>query len=458
MKFCERPFKHMYIYPNGDVKICAWAGGVVGNLIEQSLDEIWHSEKAERVRDAIRNGSFSYCRMSDCHYCQNGLLKDLPEEEVRNAVANEYPVDFNVACDYTCNHSCPSCRSEVFCGDAEYKKNVELMVDKLLPYLNKATVAISTDGSGDAFFSPSIMRMLENINPPESCRIGIETNGALCNEKNWEKIKHLSNHFMGITVTPNSFVPSAFKYLNGGHDSYDNVIKNLYFISDLRKKGLIKEFNISIVVQERNFMELPEFCERCINDFGADSVIVKPLYRWFKLSEDEHWHKDVSNPLHPYHKEYLEILKSPILKHPKVYFWRQDKKEATKHPAYKYQEQLELVTKCMEIPDLTDRVKKYFEARGIDNVYLYGDDTLSSFAHNITKDAVTINSFLAKIIDRDSICGVPVKRIWDYKPDAKDTIIIVNYRYFTQVKRDLDVIGFTGNVIALDKMVQEIIG
>lgn len=68
-------------------------------------------------------------------------------------------------------------------------------------------------------------------------------------------------------------------------------------------------------------MEVPEFAKRCIEDFGADQVVIKPLYHWFGLSEDLYWQKDILNPMHPYHKEYMEVLKHPIFKNEKVFFW-----------------------------------------------------------------------------------------------------------------------------------------
>lgn len=149
--------------PDGRVRICGWTDGTIGNLIEQDLDEIWKGEKAEIQRDAIRNGSFAFCRKTSCPFLENDTLPDLDEEEFdRKTVTSDAPVDFSVACDYVCNHSCPSCREKVFVGDSKYTENVNIMIDKLLPYLDKADYVL-TDGNGDAFASPSIMRMMQEI-------------------------------------------------------------------------------------------------------------------------------------------------------------------------------------------------------------------------------------------------------------------------------------------------------
>lgn len=458
MKYCNRPFEHMYVLPDGRVKICGWTDGTVGNLIEQSVDEIWHGEKAERQREAIKNGSFSYCRKMSCPYLENDSLPDLDIDEFeKKTQVLDAPIDFSVACDYVCNHSCPSCREKIFVGSDEYTKNVTIMIDKLLPYLEKADYVL-TDGNGDAFASPSIMRMLQNLHPSErKTRIGIETNGVLFDEEHWEKIKHLGEHHLTVTVTPNSFVPGTFKYLNGGHNTYDKIIHNLYFMKSLREQGIINDLNISIVVQDRNFMELPDFAKRCIEDFGADQVVVKPLYHWFGLSEDLYWHKDILNPMHPYHKEYMEVLKHPYLQHEKVYFWgAKNLHPAVPHPAYKYLEQLDIVTKCMEDTEIKGKLKKYFDERNIKSLYIYGDEKLSSFLYNLLSNVSDIKGFIARDICRNDICGVQVKCIWDYVPSEEDNMLIINYKYFDVIRKDFDVIGFKGKLIPLDEFIKDI--
>lgn len=460
MKFCRRPFDFVHILPNGDVRSCGWTDGVIGNILKSDLKDIWNGEKAERMRESIRNGSFSYCRKQSCFELENDSLPDIGEEEfLARSVVPELPEEYSVACDYICNHSCPSCREHVFVPDEQYRKNVATMVEKLLPYLNKAK-KVGTDGSGDAFASPYIMHMLENLHPEDpECRVGIETNGALFDEAHWKRISHLGDYYFSVTVTPNSFEPATFKYLNGGHDDYEQLVHNLYFIRDLKRQGIVNRYNISIVVQDRNFMELPSFCERCIRDFEVDRVVVKPLYKWFGLSDDLYWFKDILNPCHPYHKEYLEMLKDPRLKDEKVFFWGgHNLHPAQPHPGYRYREYLNIYTKLTESAEAVRKVKAYFAAEGIEDLYIYGDNEISAIMYNALKDTVTIKGFVARDKCRDEICGAPVTCLCDYQPDPKDTMLILNYHYFVTIRRDFDVMGFTGRLLALDKLTEAVFG
>lgn len=85
---------------------------------------------------------------------------------------------------------------------------------------------------------------------------------------------------------------------------------------------------LATVVQERNFWELPEFTRRCIEEFGADSVRIRPFFPYFgstageyKSTPEYQWFCDVRNPYHPYYNEYKKIMKDPIFKNPKVLEW-----------------------------------------------------------------------------------------------------------------------------------------
>lgn len=455
-KFCSRPFEHLHMDPNGKVRICSWTDEVVGNLLEESIEDIWDGERADKIRESIIDGSYKYCRATSCPYLENDSLPYVTEEEMAQlAVKTEKPMNFNVACDYICNHSCPSCRDSIFVGDETYKENLQITIDKLIPYLNAAD-SFSTCGNGDVFSSPQMMSMLEELQPEnEDLTISIETNGVLFDEQHWKKIEHLAKYKIRVAVTPNSFEPRTFRYLNGGHNTYDKMIQNLYFIKELRKKGLVDFFEISMVMQDRNFWELPDFVERCLYDFEADMVTVKPIYRWFGLSEDLFWYKDVLNPKHPYHKEYLDMMKDPVLNDSRVYFWgAKNLHEAQDHPAYRNKEYLQLIAQMLETEDVGNKIKQYFEKQKLAKFYIYGDMELSPIICRIFEKAIPVQGFIARDTNKESICGKPIIRMCDYQSQEGDVVLVLNYQFFNNIKRDFDFSEFKGTLIRLDEMVK----
>ena len=456
MKYCSRPFSHVHILPDGRVSFCSWEDEIIGNLHDNSLEEIWNGKLAQKGREAFFDQTFRYCRVQSCHYLENDSLERVTEEEFdRRAIPGDYPERFNLAFDFICNHSCPSCRSEVFIPSSDYRENLQKMIDKIQPYLNKAEY-ISANGNGDLFANPQVIEMLGRIRPENpKINIGIETNGVLFDEENWGKIKNLGNYNLLVTVTPNSFDRNTYRYLSGGHDNLERLKRNLHFISNLRQQEIINRFDISIVVQDTNYRELPEFSRISLEEFKADRVVVKPIYRWFNISADDYWVKDILNPLNPYFNDYQEILKDPILKDPRVYFWGgHNIHAAKKHPAYRYRDMLELASTIIKEDNsgknLTDRLL----AKGYSSVILYGDEPLTDIViESLRRDKrVEIRYILASVHKRCEISGIPIKEYDDYCPDEKDVLLVVNFPNMEQISKEFSDTNRQVNLFGLDTL------
>lgn len=453
MKFCKKPFESIHLDPNGRCRVCGWTDASLGNLVNEELEDIWKSKEANIIREAVKHGNYEYCREVSCPFLENDSLPDLTEAEIeKESVVEELPSDYSVACDFICNHSCPSCRPNVFVPDEQYRKNLQIIIDKIVPVINKTAKSFITDGNGDCFASPYMMNMLERIKPENpNCKIAFETNGALFDEAHWNRIKHLAKHDIEITVTPNSFQKMTFKYLNGGHDTYEQVICNLRFMRDLKREGLINKINISIVTQEKNYCELPEFAQRSIEEFEADEVIVKPLYKWFELTPDEYWHKDVLNPLHPYHEDFKKVLEDSRLKDPRVYFWGgHHMHKPSKHPAYIFQEHMEFIGKLFTSKEAFEELKIKLKNMGIESLYIYGDMEMSPILYQIFKENdIHIKGIVARDVIHKEICGETVVKFCDYIPNDEDTMLVLRHDFMEKIERDFHFIGFTGKMITI---------
>ena len=113
----------------------------------------------------------------------------------------------------------------------------------------------------------------------------------------------------------------TYQTLSGCKLPISKLESNLHFVKKLREQGIINHLHIATVVQERNFHTLPEFARRCVEEFNADYVRLRPFEANRSLSPEVNWLTDIRGRTHPYHKEYLEIMKDPIFKHPKVHDW-----------------------------------------------------------------------------------------------------------------------------------------
>lgn len=322
MRFCKRPYNHLYVGKNGEARVCSWVPYSIGNVVEESIEDILNGEKRKAVIESVENDSFEYCNSISCPLLGNDSLPDISPEEYHekiNKIPN-YPTQFNLAYDFICNHACPSCRSDIFVGKKDYKENINTIETKLLPYLQKAEL-IMASGNGDVFSSQSMLKMLSKIKPENpNCIIKLETNGSLVTRE-WKNIEIFEDYDIQIVVTPNSYEKETYKELSGGLDNLDKTWEGLKFLSDLRDKNKIKELKITMVVQESNFREVPSFIEKSLEEFNIDLIQIRPLMQWFKIPKATYLQKNVLNPLHPSHDEFIEVMNHPICKHPKVHHW-----------------------------------------------------------------------------------------------------------------------------------------
>lgn len=57
----------MTVLSNGDVRPCCYTPVVVGNLYQQSLEEIWNGEVYKKMRQAFSQGQLpDVCKLDNC--------------------------------------------------------------------------------------------------------------------------------------------------------------------------------------------------------------------------------------------------------------------------------------------------------------------------------------------------------------------------------------------------------
>ena len=225
-----------------------------------------------------------------------------------------------------CNYHCTFCSSrpgypkespEVV--NAGYE-NIYNKLKPVLPHIKR----IGANGNGELFTSKYTLKMLSEwkpIAPVEECSAALETNGSLFDAEHWKQIENLGQYNLRVAITVTSFEDYTYKLLSGTTLPVQQVIDNLHFVKSLREKGIINHLQIATVVQERNFWQMPEFTRRCIEEFGADSVRLRPYQPHGINNAVQVWFTELRNPHHPYHEEYKRVIQDPIFKHPKVSDW-----------------------------------------------------------------------------------------------------------------------------------------
>ena len=260
MKYCDKPFREIYVDSGGQIHFCSWLNSKPIGYITEGLEKVWNGEAAQEIRRSILDGSYRYCRKEVCPSLMNNTLPDVSDKTLEEFIL-PFPDRFNLAYDYQCNLSCPSCRPKpIIRVWSEVREMFEKAYLELAPHLNNLHY-LNVTGHGDPFFSKDCMRLLENLRPERpDAKISFETNGTCFVPKIWKRIEHLAKSHIIMRVSIDSFNPHVYARLRRG-GNFRQLQKNLRFMSELRRSGHLNRLEAIMVVQELNFVEMPAFTE-----------------------------------------------------------------------------------------------------------------------------------------------------------------------------------------------------
>ena len=461
MKFCHRPFTSVYLATEGEVWPCGWMHFVMGNLYEQNLDEIWSSEAAQKARESILNGSFAFCRAISCPFMERDELPDLSEEEIeRQAVPLETPSYITIANDRTCNIACTSCRSCVQGPDAGEREKIDDALERILPFANQARI-LDMNGQGEFLANPSFVKFLSKLRPVhKDFQISFETNGVLFDAAHWARFSHLGDYNLSLVVTVNSLDRGIYRYLTGGFDHLEKVMDNLRFLSGLRREEKINRLTVTTVVQECNFWEVPEYIRTFSHsgEFEVDAIQIKPIYNWFKMDPEVYWFKNILNPLHPYHKEYLNMLADDCWKDPKVYDWGcHNIRHASPHPIRheKVYNRLLLEIYQNEKGLSPSAFLQACMARvGGRRVGYYGKNDFSRAMAKLLLDAGIDLAFQLTWVKEEDDGLIPKVAKQEFHPDMVDVMLIIDFHKGHYWFKDLAALGFQGPILTIEEFIE----
>lgn len=460
MKFCKRPFSYVYLARDGEVWPCSWMHCTLGNLYHQDFMSIWNSDAAEMARKSILDGSFVYCRKTSCPFLERDDLPDLSEEEIQEqAVVSHTPETIFVANDLICNIACTKCRTAMFCPDEEYRTKIDNGLKQILPYANRAK-RLNLNGAGEFLANPSFLKFLNALRPEhKDYHISFETNGVLFDESHWTQFSHLGEYNISVTLTLDSLHAETYRYLSGGFDKVEQVKRNIQFLSRLRRENKINEFVITMVVQECNYQELPDYI-RTFSDseiYTVDKILLRPIYKWFRMDEETYWFKNILNPLHPYHSDYCRILEDDCWKNPKVYDWGcHNLREPMQHPLAQekiYNRLLLDIYQNEQGFSPTDYINFCLRRTGGTHVGFFGKNEFSQAIIKLMK-AAGVNVVLQLTWAEDEKGEIPKVSKQNFQPDMVDVMLIIDFHKGGYWFKDLPVLGFTGPILTIEEFIE----
>jgi MoaA/NifB/PqqE/SkfB family radical SAM enzyme len=316
--FCSRPFRNFEVYEDGSVHVCncTCVPFPVGNAITQTAEEIWQSPAAKAVRASILDGSFRYCSPMTCPW-RFALPKrsERPEEfahlqRIGIEGTVQKPQHLNLSYDRSCNLSCPSCRNQLLMANKDQRDKNDRIRDRVvLPLLETAETVYIT-GSGDAFGSPHFRGILKQLcDPHYKVEIILGTNGQLITPRLWEEFAPLHARFRDITISIDGATPETFERLRRG-STWEKLQVTMGILRVARETRRIRRLKVNMVVQTENFLEMRPLLALC-REWAVDAVCFYRLRQWGNIIPGHYLASDITNPLHPRHRELLTELAHP---------------------------------------------------------------------------------------------------------------------------------------------------
>lgn len=283
---CNAPFKHMYFKADGKVTACCRNDiNLFGMVSDTTLTDLWNSKSIETLRENIKD----YNLNEGCNYC-NTQLESSNFNAVEARLYDEFipikqkkhPSEITFEISNQCNLECIMC-------DGNYSSSIRMNREKLpaIKNLYKADFLETVkDGipylkvvrflGGEPFLITQYIEIIQNIiNINPACKIYIQTNGTILNNRVKKIIAHKNVH---LSISIDSLQKEVYETIRK-NGSFDRLMKHVnYFIESAKKYHNV--ININFCVMTNNWKEVIAMLKFCnINNFTLTYIPVEfPRY------------------------------------------------------------------------------------------------------------------------------------------------------------------------------------
>jgi len=323
--FCIAPWMHMHVEPDGDVQLCCASNlkhehqQSLGNLNQQSPEEIWNNKEYRMVRRSMLEGKPLPKHCSQCYVREQGNINQTERQRFNNEFSDTFDLVKTTQADGTldtlelkyidirfnnlCNLKCRMCGPDWSTSWAN-----ELGIDKpllyndtwskLLPYLGELEKVYFA--GGEPLMTPEHYDFLERL-------VSINTDIELLYTSNFSRL-HLGNRHV-LDYWPKFTKVSAIasvdhygeyaKYVRTGSD-YDVVLDN---IKEIKLAGYNNiQPAVTSVYSIYNATRLGDFIIRLFEDGAIENmnqivfnILVNPDYQMATIMPESALHIAIEN-------------------------------------------------------------------------------------------------------------------------------------------------------------------
>ena len=280
--FCMAPWTHLNVSPSGDVPVCCniinSPETVLGNVNNDTLDEIWNSSNMKNIRrkmlkgEKIKECSSCYYReeidkKGSMRYALNDRYFNKHQELVKKTKDDGFVDDLNIVyIDFRfsnkCNFSCRTC-VPYYSSSWEKKLNISLpKINNISKLLEKTKDMISQNkleeiyfAGGETLITSEHWEIIDFLieNKKFDLEIRYNTNLSILNYKGNNFIEKMKN-FNNLMISPScDSLGIRGEYIRTGF-SNKNFLKNINLLKENNYK-----YHITTVLSFLNIMYLYDF-------------------------------------------------------------------------------------------------------------------------------------------------------------------------------------------------------
>jgi MoaA/NifB/PqqE/SkfB family radical SAM enzyme len=196
--FCRLPFSKVKVSPEGDIRMCCYQKGSLGNLFRQDITEIWDSPLAREIRD--------WTTTSNLHRVCEGWggcpFRVRPRTPMKFVVDSDLPtvLEFDLP-NTNCNIGGLKPTPETACfmcprADKGFRPQVDRtmeLAERLSPIM-PSLKRLHVQGTAEPFWKDQLFDILERLNFEKyknKCQFSTYTNGTVFDEDRQERFVDL---------------------------------------------------------------------------------------------------------------------------------------------------------------------------------------------------------------------------------------------------------------------------
>jgi len=323
---CQLPFGYAEVRRTGEVHMCCpnWSPVVIGNVLENSIADIWKGERAQAQRNSILDGSYRYCNWDTCSLIRNHRLEQRTVKKQAQLVdqlhSSSTPKMVHLVVDESCNLTCPSCRRRRIAQlgpaarDQGYRV-IKSVLDCMFAEPHQEHKTLSMDGSGEVFSSELYRHLLETqpvfgrADLWPNLRFRIVTNGTMMTEKIQDRYQQIMQRLEQLEVSVDAGNRESYEQVRVG-GRWDLLWQNLRHFHDHSMQSHTT-WRWNMIIQKNNYQSLPELIDLAHSFQRRPMLNLSHVLNWNTWSEPQYLEQAVHLPQHPEHEQYLKILHSP---------------------------------------------------------------------------------------------------------------------------------------------------